>query len=169
MANWTETSATAWGELEVKIGTPGVSNTMSTSLASIGVVKEDSFSLETEDGKKLQWFTTGHGLVDELKTQPTLMLKLHLKNLNLSALENFWDVTENITEGTIEVNAMMTTAKHSVYIGSKVVGSEALEIPYCSVSMKPVYSEDSGWGQEIEFTILSPSAGAPLFVITQVV
>lgn len=165
---WTETSASAWGNLTIKIGTPGANNAMSTSLSAIGTVKEDSFSVETEDGKKLQWFSTGHNLVDELQTQPTLILKMQVKNLNKSALTKFWDVEEDGTTGKLKVNAMMTTDKFSVSIQSEVVGSETLEIPYCSVSMKPVYSEDSGWEQEVQFTVLSPGSGQPLFQIGQV-
>jgi hypothetical protein len=165
---WTETSQSAWGELEIKIGVPGALNVMSTSLALIGNVKEDSFSIETEEGKKLQWFATGHNLVDELRLQGTLTLKLSVKNLNLAGLSKFWDVTEGVG-GNIEVDNMSTSNKYSVKIASKVVGSETLLIPYCSVSMKPTYSEDSGFGQDIEFTILRPSVGAPLFEIGQVV
>ena len=164
---WTPTAQSAWGELDIQIGVPGALNVMSTALSSIGNVKEDSFSLETEDGTKLQWFATGHNLIDELRTQPTLTLKMNIKNLNLANLSKFWSVTESVD--TIEVDAMMTSNKYSVSIAPKVVGAEKLDIPYCAVSMKPTYSEDAGFGQDVEFTILRPKAGDPLFVISQVV
>lgn len=163
---WTETAASAWGELDIQIGVPGALNVMSTALSSIGNVKEDSFSLETEDGTKLQWFASGHNLVDELRLQPTLTLKMSIKNLNLSNLSKFWAVTENVDK--IEVDAMMTSDKFSVSIAPLVSGAEKLEIPYCAVSMKPTYSEDAGYGQDVEFTILRPKLGDPLFTISRV-
>lgn len=168
MPAWSNTSASAWGQLDIQIGTPGALNAMSAVLASIGNVKEDSFSLETEDGKKLQWFATGHSLIDELVLQPTLTLKLQIKNLNLANLLKFWDVEEDATLGKIKVKAMTTSLKYSVKITPKVIGAETLEIPYCAVNMKPSYTEDSGWGQEVTFTILSPGANLPLFQIGQV-
>lgn len=162
---WTNTQASSWGELEISIGIPGALNIMSVALTTIGQVKEDSFSLETEDGKKLQWFATGHNLIDELRLQATLMIKLSIKNLNLSELSRFWDVTESTDD--IDVNTMTTSIKYSVKIASKVVGSEVLEIPYCSVYMKSTYSEDAGFGQDVEFTVLRGAVDAPLFQIKQ--
>ena len=48
---YTDNNATAWGEVEVKFGTPGAGNTMATTLKSLGIIKEDSLSWEKEDGK----------------------------------------------------------------------------------------------------------------------
>lgn len=163
---WTPTTASAWGELDFQIGVPAANNAMSVALASIGTVKEESLSVETEDGKKLQFFATGHNLIDELRLQATLTIKLSIKNLNLSELSKFWDVTENVDD--IEVNEMTTSNKYSVMMASKVSGSEALHIPYCSVYMKATYAEDMGWVQDIEFTILRPAVGEPLFTIKAV-
>lgn len=164
---WTDTSATAWGGLDIKIGTPAALNAMSTTLATIGNVKEDSFSLETEDGKKLEWYATGHNLIDQLRLQPTITLKCSVKNLNFANLSKFWNVTDG-ADGIKVVN-MTTSTKFSVSIASKVAGSEALEIPYCSVYMKASYSEDSGFGQDVEFTILRGAPDAALFTIKKVV
>ena len=164
---WTETSASAWGGLDIKIGTPAALNAMSTTLASIGNVKEDSFSIETEDGKKLQWFASGHNLIDELRLQAVLTIKCSIKNLNLSNLSKFWTVTDD--EAGIKVMNMNTSSKFSVRISTGVVGSEALDIPYCSVYMKASYSEDSGFGQDVEFTILKGAPTAALFTIKKVV
>lgn len=164
---WTETSATAWGSIDIKIGTPGLANIMSADLASLGNIKENSFSVETEDGTKLQWFATGHNLIDELRLQSTITIKCSIKNLNLSTLSKFWSVTDD-TSG-IKVMSMTTSAKFSVQIGSPVVGSEVLEIPYASVYMKATYAEDSGYGQDVEFTVIRGSKTAPLFTIKKVV
>lgn len=166
---WNETSASAWGEIDLQIGVPASGNEMSESLATIGVVKENSISVDTDEGTKLQWFATGHKLVDELRLEPTMSIKVEVKNLNLANLQKFWDVEEDATSGKIKVSGMTTSAKLSVKMAPKVIGGETLEAPYCSVSMKPTYSEDSGWGQEVTFTILSPGTDKPLFQIGQVV
>lgn len=60
---------TAWGEIIMSIGTPGAGEIMSTTLTSLGNIKEESVSLETEDGNVYQLFGTGHVLLDQLKNR----------------------------------------------------------------------------------------------------
>lgn len=166
---WKETSATAWGsKVQIKLGTPATGNAMSTSLAGIGVIKEDSIAVETADGTNLEWKGVGGKLIDQLKGEPTITIKCIVKNLNKSNLSKFWNVQEDATSGKLKVLGMTNSTKYSVLLGSDVVDSETFEAPYCSVGMKPVYSEKEGWGQEVEFTLLSPGEGKPLFEIGQV-
>ncbi len=163
---WKDTKATAWGTIEIKIGTPKAGNAMSTSLVSIGTIKEDSISLETEEGTKYEWKGTGGVIIDTLVGEGTVKVKCKIKNLNKSNLEKFCNVTEN-SDGKIEVKGLTTSNKYSISMESKVSGSETFEAPYCSVAMKPTFSEKDGWEQEVEFTLLSGGEGKPLFIIGQ--
>lgn len=165
---WKETTATAWGDIEFKIGTPSADNGMSTSLDSIGTVKEDSIGVETQDGTTKEWRAVNGKLIDELKGEPILKVKCFVKNLNKSNLGKFWNVSENATTGELEVKGLTNANKYSISFGSNVKESEEFKAPYCSVSMKPAFDEKEGWGQEIEFTLLSPGEGKALFNISQV-
>ncbi len=163
---WKETSATAWGEIDVKIGTPKTGNGMSASMVSIGNVKEESISIETEDGTKLEWKATGGKVIDTLTQGGKISVKCKVKNLNKSNLEKFWDVTED-SSGKLQVMGMTTSNKYSVSLEPKATGAEVFEAPYCAVSMKPTFSEKDGWEQEVTFTLLSGGEGKPLFTIGQ--
>ncbi len=164
---WTKTSATAWGEVVMKIGTPTENNAMSENLASIGYVKEDSISLETEDGEKLEWKAVGGKVVDTLTKEGKISIKCQIKNLNKENLEKFWNIEEDEASGKLKVLGMTNSNKYSVLLEPKVEKAETFEAPYCSVSMKPTFTEKEGWGQEVTFTLLSGGEGNPLFLIGQ--
>ena len=79
---YVDNNATAWGEIEFKFGAPGAAGAMGTVLKTLGIVKEDSFSFETEDGKELEWKAIGGKIIDRMKGEPTLKAKCTVKNLN---------------------------------------------------------------------------------------
>lgn len=162
---WTETRDTAWGGAEIKIGNAGSSGAMGSSLADIGFIKEGSISLEVQDGTTKEWKATGGSIIDVLKTEPTLRVKCHVKNLNKSIIEKVWTVKDSNND--VEVLSLINSTKQSVQLGNQVSGSELLKFPLCSVEASPVYSEDAGYGLDITFTVLSPGKGKPLFIISK--
>lgn len=56
------------------------------------------------------------------------------------------------------IKSFVCSEYFSVKMASKVVGSDSLEAPKCTVSVKPVFSEKEGWSAEVEFTILKGTA-----------
>ena len=46
---YVDNNATAWGEVEVKFGTPGAGNTMATTLKTLGIIDAENFLVETKD------------------------------------------------------------------------------------------------------------------------
>ncbi|GJQ07531.1 hypothetical protein [Capnocytophaga cynodegmi] len=165
MANWKETSATAWDGIEFKVGTPGSNNAMASTLVKIGNIKD--LSLETEDGKKREWEDINGKIIDELSQEGKLKIKLQVKNLNKSVLERFWDIEEDTSTGHLKVKKMSSSEKLSTQILNTVRGAETFSAPYCSTSAKPTYSKEDGYMLDIEFTILDPGNGKELFVIGQ--
>lgn len=165
MANWKETSSTAWDGMILKIGVPEADNEMSTSLSIIGHIKE--MSMETEDGEKKEWKDINGKVIDELTQEGKLKWKVSLKNLNKSALEKVWDIEEDTSNGSLKIKSMSTNKKYSLQIASSVQNAEVFSAPYCSVTAKSTYSKDDGYMLEVEFTILSPGEGRELFVIGQ--
>ncbi len=150
---YNETNETAWGSsVGFNIdGTP------------IGIVKQDSISVETADGTKLEWKAVGGKVIDQLQGEPTVTVKCVVKNLNKSNLEKFWKIEE---EGDkIKVLGMTNAAKYAISIGSDVVGAEIFTAPKCAVAMRPKFAENEGWTQEVEFTLLEKNG--VLFEISQ--
>ncbi len=170
--SWEETTATAWGStIGFKIGTPE-NKEMATNLVNIGIVKEDSINVELADGTKLEWRAVGGKLIDILQGEPTFTISLIVKNLNKSNLEKFWNIEEDESTGELKIFGLSTSKKYSILMGSEVKDSEVFKAPYCSVSMKPHFSEKEGWTQEVSFTLLDRGGTGenkkPLFLIGQV-
>lgn len=163
---YVDNNATAWGEVEVKFGTPGAGNTMATTLKTLGIIKEDSLSWEKEDGKVYKWTAIGGKIIDQMKGEPTLKIKCTAKNLNKALLAEVWDVTE--TGDKLAVNSFVSSKKQSVSLVPKVSGAEKVDIPYCSVAANLAFSESEGYNLELEITILSPGPGKPFFTIEKV-
>lgn len=142
--------ATAWGEIEMLVGTPGASDAMSASLESLGYIKEDSLAFETEEGEKMQLFGTGHVLVDEQGGEPSVRVKATL--LGIEKAKQFWEMGVDPNPG--QVKSFVTSDAYSVKFASKVVGSETFEAPKCKIAAKPLFSEKEGWTVELTITVL---------------
>lgn len=165
MANWKETTATAWAGLDFKVGTPGNQNAMASSFTSIGYIED--VTIDTEEGEKKEWKDINGKIVDTFQQESVTKFTAKLKNLNKSALEKFWDITEDTQNGTLKVRSTTTSRKFSVQITNSVQGAEVFSAPYCSVASKLTFEKDKGYGLEVTFTILDPGAGKEKFVISQ--
>lgn len=156
---------TAWGEIRMKIGKTLSGDVMATTMKSIGVLKEDSISLATEDGQKYELYGSGHELLDELQGEPTLTVTATVVQVPEDTRKEFWEVVEE-GEGDakkMQVKSMVTREKYSVQFASQVPGSETFEAPKCSVNMKPAFSETEGWSAEITFKIIKSKITGVLF------
>lgn len=156
---------TAWGEILMNIGLTGANDVMATDLESIGILKEDSLSLATEEGKKYELWGSGHELIDELQGEPTLTVSGIIIQVPEDIRKKLWEVSEQGSGDAkkMQVKSLVTKEKYSVQFASKVVGSETFEAPKCSVSMKPVFSETEGWTAEFSFKIIKSKITGVLF------
>lgn len=152
---------TAWGETLLKFGLTGAGDAMSASLGTMGIVKEDSISLDPTDGTKLQLFGSGHVLLDQLTNEPTLTLKAIIVGIPDAIKEAFWgaETTGVGDASTTEVSSLVNSKKFSVVMETKVVGSETFEAPLCSISMTPLISEKEGWTASVTIDILKGATG----------
>lgn len=148
-------SATAWGNVNIRIG-ESANGSMATELVTIGTLKEDSVSIETAEGTKYELYGTGHVLVDQLFSEPTLTLKAQVIGANRDLIEKLWNTSKTGTGNTekLVVKSLVTSKKFSVQLASEIEGSDTFEAPNCSVSMSLVFSEKEGWCGDISFTIM---------------
>ena len=153
-----QAGATAWGNVNIKIG----ESLKEDQLATIGTLKEDSVSIETAEGTKYELYGTGHVLVDQLVTEPTLTLKAQIIGANRDLIAKLWNTTTTGTGDTerLVVNSMVTSKKFAVQLASDVIGSDTFEAPNCAVNMSLVFSEKEGWCGDISFTILKGDNGS---------
>lgn len=154
-------SETAWGKIQMELGAPAVDGGMSKNLESIGILKDESISIEAADGTNYELYGSGHELVDELKGEPTITVKATIIQMPEAVRAKIWEIESVDAAGNpkYRVKSLVTNRKWSTRFASQVVGSETFEAPYCSMSMKPVFSEKEGWSAEVEFKIIRGKAG----------
>lgn len=156
---------TAWGEILMDIGLTGANDAMASALETIGVLKEDSLALATEDGKKYELWGSGHELIDELQGEPILTVTGNIIQVPEEVRKKFWEISEQGSGDSkkMQVKSLVTREKWSVKFASRIPGSETFEAPKCSVSMKPVFSETEGWTADFSFKIIKSKATGVLF------
>lgn len=162
---YTDNNNTAWGEISLKIGDANPNGTMQQTLESIGVVKEDSIAIDTQEGKKMEWKAVGGAVIDSMQTEPTLSIKAHVKNLNKAVLSKFWNVTE--TADNLEVSGFTNTRKFAISLEPSVLGAEVTNYPLTTISAKPSFKEDAGWGLDVEIKVLKPANNKPIMIISR--
>lgn len=130
-------------------------------LISIGVLKEETIGMTSEDGTAYELWGSGHVLVDEMKGEPTLKVTGTIVQVPEETRKRFWD-TESVGTGSekkMRVKSLVSTKKYAVQFAFPVSGSETFETLYCSVTLKPLFEEKEGWTAEVEFKILRGPAG----------
>lgn len=143
--------ATAWGEIIMSVGAPGVGEVMGASLTSLGFIQEDTLEITTEEGDKIQLFGTGHVLVDQLQLEDTITVNCSL--IGIEKATQFWELgTGN------QVKSLVNSDDWSVKFASKVVGSDTFEAPKCRIKATPQFSEKEGWTVDLAITVLMGEA-----------
>lgn len=156
---------TAWGKINMYTGETAASDALAASMELVGVLKEETIGLTTEEGKKYELWGSGHELLDELQGEPSLLVSATITQVPEEIRKKFWDIKEVGTgdDRKLQVKSMVTRKKWSVKFASEVPGSETFEAPLCSVNMKPVFSETEGWSAEVSFRIIKSKITGVLF------
>ena len=147
---------TAWGKITLNIGETGASDAMALNLSELGIVEEDSFALETEEGDKIQLFGTGHVLVDEKQLENIESVSCQVIVPSLEQITKFWDVTKSADKGAevYTVHSTVSNKYYSIQFLPELVGATKLEAaktkPYCKLT----FEEKKGWVLQISFTII---------------
>ncbi len=160
-----DTTATAWGEEKIYIADAKEDGAMpnASEFKLLGNIKEDSISIDTQEGKKYEWKATGGRVVDSYQGEPTHSVKCVVKNLNKSVLEKVWKVKE--VGNALHIESFSMNKKYAIKMDSEVEGAEVVKFAKCAVSAKQIYSGDNGFELEVTFSILDPGEGKPKQVI----
>lgn len=167
MALSTTSKPTAWGSLHAYVGATGPSDAMASELYDLGSIKDDDFSIETEEGEVYELKDINGKLLDTLTQEPRLTVNFSLIKMNETTMSKFWTITEEGTDGSRKVK--ITSMVHNGYMSfvfknPNAVGSETFEAAKCKVSMDPKYEKDKGFSGDVKIDILWPDrTGAELF------
>ena len=149
---------TAWGKITLNIGETGASDKMATDLSELGIVEEDSFALETEEGDKIQLFGTGHVLVDEKQLENIESVSCRVIVPSLEQITKFWEVTKSTDTATkteiYTVHSTVSNKYYSIQFLPELAGAIKLEAVKTKPSCQLTFEEKKGWVLQISFTIV---------------
>ena len=117
----------AWSKCKIEIGQTGANDTMAETLTDIGVILNQSSSLEAEAGDTLQAIATGGEVVAEEAQEGTLRLETTLiePSENLATLLGIGTVSE----GEITVSTHIVDGDWSVKVTPKNIGAKGIAAP----------------------------------------
>lgn len=148
-----EVNKTAWGNLTLEIAEASAEQTMPVALEQLGWIEEGSISLDVARGTKLELKETGGIVRDSKENEPTITVKMDILGIPEAMRTKFWDSETAL--GKTTVKSLVTDKKFALKISNpKIIGSDTLEIPYTTVFMSPLLSDDKGYRANLEFTIL---------------
>ena len=129
-------TGTAWGELTFTLGS-----------GPSGDVKQGSYSLEYQDGERKEWKAIGGRLDDSRQLPGSVRVAYELKGI---AVGDFKDIPSG-AETTLSI-----TPKDKI--------GETLTFTKGTVILKPIFSDDGGYGTQVTYTAL-PEEDGTLFTV----
>lgn len=147
----------AWSKCTIEIGKTGDGDVMSTSLTSIGVIKDKSSSLEPSDGDALEMKATGGETVAKEVLEGGFKLVTRVIEPT-TELETMLGIAETVGEED-QIKTHVVEGDWSVKLTPKNVGAKGIKAPKCAITYKPGWSEEDGNYADIELDILKGDAG----------
>lgn len=149
-----------WQECEIEIAPALDTETFPTEgLASIGVIKEKTTTLETSDGETLELKGSGGHTVDIVETEGGYALKTTV--IEPDALYKTLGLSDtDLATGEQDIKTHVVDARYAVKLTPKRVGGIGVKAPVTMVSFKPSGSEEEGGAAEVTFTFIKPQASA---------
>lgn len=143
----------SWSQCKIEIGATGANDAMATSLEDIGLVLEDSTSLETDLGTPLEIYSSGHKLVAQEYPQETLTLVTTV--IEPDALLTKLGIASAVSgaEGEEEIKTHVVNDFFSVKVTPKHAGARGIKAPKCKISYEPIYGETTGNQGILRFAI----------------
>lgn len=152
-----EINPTAWGNLQLEIADAETAQIMPTTLEQLGWVEEGSISLDVARGTKMELKETGGIVRDSQETEPTVTVSMDIIGIPEAMRLKFWEAKEETDK--IRVKSLVSSKKFAIKISNPAIsGSDTLEVPYASVFMSPLLTDDKGYRANLEFTILKGKA-----------
>lgn len=149
----------AWSKCKIEIGRTGANDAMAESLTDIGVILNQSSSLEAEAGETMQAIATGGEVVAEEAQEGTLRLETTLiePSEQISTLLGIGTVSD----GEITVSTHVVDGNWSVKVTPKNIGAKGIAAPKCSIAYKPSWSEENGNQLTLSFNIHKTTDATP--------
>ena len=149
----------AWSKCKIEIAPMPDDETMASddAMMDIGILRNNSTSMSTEEGDSLQAQESGGGIVAEEQQEGSFRLQTEL-------IEPSNDLYVKLGLGSevgddLNVKTHIVNANYSVKLTPKNLGAKGIKAPKCSISVAPSFGDDTGNGLSVTINILNGDAG----------
>ena len=144
----------AWSKCKIEIGQTGTNDAIASSFTSIGVISNQSSTLEAEAGDALQAIATGGEIVAEEPQEGTLTLETTVIEPTNDLLVLLGLTLESATADDIQVKTHVVEGNWSVKVTPKNNGAMGIVAPKATITYAPAWDEENGNTAVLTFTIL---------------
>lgn len=149
----------AWSKCKIDLAPMPEDESMAedASMFNVGIIRNNTTSLSTEEGDALQAIETGGAIVAEEKQEGTFELATEI-------IEPSDDLYVNLGIGRksgddLLVDTHIVPGNFSLKLTPKNLGAKGIKVPKCSVSVAPSFGDDTGHALTLTFSILNGDAG----------
>ena len=144
----------AWSKCKIEIGQTGTNDAIASSFTSIGVISNQSSTLEAEAGDALQAIATGGEIVAEEPQEGTLTLETTVIEPTNDLLVMLGLTLESATADDVQVKTHVVEGNWSVKVTPKNNGAMGIVAPKTTITYAPAWDEENGNTAVLTFTIL---------------
>ena len=143
----------AWSECSIDIALATDNLAFPSVLTSIGVINNNSTSLETSEGDTLEARQSGGGIVAKETTEGGFSLTTRVIEPSFEFLKTL-GIAEDGATGELDVTTHMVPNQYAMKLTPKNTGAIGIKAPLCNISYKPGFSDQEGNYADITFDIL---------------
>lgn len=151
----------SWSKCKIEVGKTGASDAMAAELFSLGIIKDKSTSMSTEDGDTLTAKASGGVVVAEEEGEPQVTITTRIMEMDFAtenkltgAVKSGADAAEELT-----VKTNVIPEDFSVKVTPKNIGATGVKVRRAHISFRPGSSEEEGHYVDVTFKILACEDG----------
>lgn len=149
----------AWGKCKFEIGDTGENDAFATTLFSVGVIKDKSTTLTSNDGDALAMKSTGGETVAQEDLEGTLNVETTVIEPTPELYEKL-GIADKDADGEQKVKTHIVPGDKSVKITPHNKGARGIKAPLCRIKVAPALDEENGNAIKITASIFK-TTGVP--------
>lgn len=133
----------AWGKCKFEIGDTGANDAFATELFSVGVIKDQTTTLTSNDGDQLQMKATGGEVVAQEDLEGTIEIETTVIEPT-AELYQALGIADAESGSEQKVKTHIVPGDKSVKITPHNKGAKGIKAPLCRIKVAPAMDEETG-------------------------
>lgn len=151
----------SWSKCKIEVGKTGAADAMAEELFSLGIIKDKSTSMSTEDGDTLTATATGGVVVAEEEGEPVVSITTRIMEMDFDTENKLTGAAKSGSSGAEEltVKTNVIPEDFSVKVTPKNIGATGIKVRRAHISFRPGSSEEEGQYVDVTFKVLACEDG----------